>query len=53
MSFLAKTDSSIDFDENLIDELPKEDYEKPDYEEVYFVEIPMNEKIYNNEEYKV
>ncbi|CAD8079148.1 unnamed protein product [Paramecium primaurelia] len=53
ISFLAKTDSSIDFEEYLDDDLSKDDYEKPDYEEVYFVEIPINNKIYNGEEYKV
>lgn len=53
ISFLAKTDSSIDFEEYLENDLSKDDYEKPDYEEVYFVEIPINNKIYNGEEYKV
>ncbi|CAD8092583.1 unnamed protein product [Paramecium sonneborni] len=53
VSFLAKTDSSIDFEECLNNELSRDEYEKPDYEEVYFVEIPMNNKIYNGEQYKV
>ncbi|CAK85661.1 unnamed protein product (macronuclear) [Paramecium tetraurelia] len=53
VSFLAKTDSSIDFEEYLDNDLSRDDYEKPDYEEVYFVEIPMNNKIYNGEQYKV
>ncbi|CAD8184566.1 unnamed protein product [Paramecium pentaurelia] len=53
ISFLAKTDSSIDFEEYLDNDLSRDEYEKPDYEEVYFVEIPMNNKIYNGEQYKV
>ncbi|CAD8186158.1 unnamed protein product [Paramecium octaurelia] len=53
ISFLAKTDSSLDFEEYLDNDLSKDEYEKPDYEEVYFVEIPVNNKIYNGEQYKV
>lgn len=49
ISFLAKTDSSINFEEYLDNDLSIDEYDKPDYEEVYFVEISMNNKIYNGE----